>query len=235
MEISNMNKTSIKNDFEEKNQILTSVNTNNSFQIDINFTDYNKHIIIIKISRIYHSYYDKPYLDKSFIETYDLGDLLELSPYFKKLGNILDIFKEIKKTIKDGLYDLFENKKGIALILTISNFIDYKYKIPFLLLEDNNENNKTNFNQSLKDRNTFEQDSKNKNEENQINENIITDNKKEVDNINPNIILRNKRLRSQGGKNILKMKNNLKVEDKKSNNEINSSDEAENEIIGGEH
>lgn len=162
------------NEIEEKT-IINSVNTNKPFKIDVKFTDYNQHLIEISVKRITGQTNDNRifFFDKIFKGIYEINEIIEISPYFKKLNSLFEIAKEIKKCIKEGQNELYENKIGVTLIINISSFIDFNYKIPFILLEyDENEKENQNQNQyQNKNKNNNQIQNKNLNQSRNINNN----------------------------------------------------------------
>lgn len=122
--------------------IISSVNSLKNFALEIVHTDSNIHQIKIQVNRVIRQDEDNIICDKSYKKIFELEELKELSGYFiQKCNTIEEIFKEIKSCIKMGLFELYDSINSITIIFIFSTFIDFNYKVPFLLPE-NNINNK---------------------------------------------------------------------------------------------
>lgn len=126
---------------------LRTKNTGSLFQIQINYTDYCKHIIQINAFKLNESgEKEKSIPNKSFIANYSLHELNNISPYLGKMDSIISIFKELLMIIKLGSHELYENNNILTLILTANKLNDWNYKIPFILMgtEENKKKNEDN-------------------------------------------------------------------------------------------
>ena len=135
--LDSFNQKSINLDGLQNNEkLLRAMNINSTFKIILNFTNYINHFLTVTAIKFVYYSNNKGIIDKTFLAKYELKELQQLTPYFKKINSINYIYNEILKCFMDGSVDLFENKNGITIIFTISNFGDYNYnyKIPFLLL-----------------------------------------------------------------------------------------------------
>ena len=121
-------------DLQNNECILKSKNTGTYFKIIINFTNYINHFLTVKAIKFDKYINDRGIIKKTFLIKYNLKELQQLTQYFGDKNSINDIYKDILKCFKERSLELFENTNGITIIFSISNFGDYDYKIPFLLL-----------------------------------------------------------------------------------------------------
>ena len=130
-------------DYKDNEFCVSAVNSSSVFKITLNFTDYINHNIIITAKKF--SFDGKSYIDskKVYSAKYEVQELKQLSPYFKILNTIFDIFKKIIFMFNENSVELFDIINGVTLILTFSNFDGLILKIPFLLLPkiENEKNN----------------------------------------------------------------------------------------------
>lgn len=149
--ISNSDNNSITSSNNYQNQIqdnvtfITAVNTGNIFQVQLNFTDYNKHYLQITVNKINKEeqrekiYYIKV---KTFTHIYFLEEIKSLSPYFKQYSSIQEIFNKLVFLLKGGMIELFDHLNLITLTFAfVDPYSGWPYKIPFCL--SSTDENKT--------------------------------------------------------------------------------------------
>ena len=147
--------TKIKENESPKNDIfIRSINTNCIFKIDVFFTNYFQQIITIKAYKLNNFDIEQnsnTNYSKIYSNEYDLFDLSVLSPFLGQINSISVIYKEILLGLKQGTYELFEDNEAICIILSISKFFEWNYKIPFILYRNLGKNQKS-FNDEQKNK-----------------------------------------------------------------------------------